>query len=77
MDVQSQRLLRFEDRLHFAFILHHMRNDYRYVRALGEVRYYGLKDNTMSETYQAKRQSCANEQYVQSVITATFNRTPR
>jgi glycosyltransferase involved in cell wall biosynthesis len=46
--VLNSRILRYEDKLHFTFIIHKMTGMYRYLPALGEYRYWGLEDNSQS-----------------------------
>jgi glycosyltransferase involved in cell wall biosynthesis len=75
--VRRQRIIRFEDKLHFAFIVNAMTRPYMFVNAIGEIRYYGLADNSMSATYQSIRQSTANERLVDRIINQSFHVIPR
>jgi hypothetical protein len=72
--VRDRRLIRFEDKLHYAFILSKMRKHFVYVHKMGEVRYYGLEDNSMSETYQTQADHDENDAFVTMVINTTFHR---
>jgi hypothetical protein len=75
--VQQARIVRFEDRLHFAYILGSMKRAYQFVRALGEIRYHGLPDNSQSEYYQSRNQTLADNAFVNAEIARRFNRVPR
>jgi glycosyltransferase involved in cell wall biosynthesis len=75
--LRTARLLRFEDRLHFAFLVHSMKKNYRHIKVLGELRYYGLDDNSMSEMYQSRNESASNLEFVQDLIEKTFLYRPR
>jgi glycosyltransferase involved in cell wall biosynthesis len=72
--VLQSRILRYEDKLHFAFFLDRMTRQYRYVPTLGEYRYWGLEDNSQSEIYQSVNESLANDNYVSWIINVTFGR---
>jgi glycosyltransferase involved in cell wall biosynthesis len=71
-DVRKRRILRYEDKLHFAFILDSMRGRYYYTRTLGELRYLGLEDNSQSEAYQSVEDQLENDRYVSWVLNQTF-----
>jgi glycosyltransferase involved in cell wall biosynthesis len=73
-DVITTRILRYEDKLHFAFILDKMRNMYYYVPKVGELRYWGLEDNSQSENYQSINDTIRNLNYVNNMINQTFHR---
>jgi hypothetical protein len=73
-EVRERRLIRYEDRLHFAFLISKMKREYFYVHVMGEVRYYGLEDNSMSETYQSQADHVENDAYVKRIINETFHR---
>jgi glycosyltransferase involved in cell wall biosynthesis len=68
------RILRYEDKLHMAFIVEKMTRNFYYVKTLGEIRYAGLPDNSMSSSYQSVNASLANDQYVTWIINTTFGR---
>jgi glycosyltransferase involved in cell wall biosynthesis len=74
--VTRKDLRRFEDKLHFAFIIDKMTGLYRFVRELGELRYLGLEDNSQSGVYQNQTKTAGNLEYVDGVIKRTFNRNP-
>jgi glycosyltransferase involved in cell wall biosynthesis len=75
--LRRTRILRYEDRLHYAFLVHSMTRGFEYIHVLGEKRYFGLKDSSMFETYQNRNQSIANLQFVQNLINETFRYWPR
>jgi glycosyltransferase involved in cell wall biosynthesis len=75
--VLESRILRYEDKLHFAFILDRMRRKYYYIRVLGEFRYWGLEDNSQSANYQSVNASVQNDIFVNSVINRTFGRVAK
>jgi hypothetical protein len=54
-----------------------MTKPYMFVKVIGELRYYGLADNSMSTTYQSIRQSNANEKLVDNIINLSFHVIPK
>jgi glycosyltransferase involved in cell wall biosynthesis len=72
--VLQSRILRYEDKLHYAFILDKMTRNFYYTRTLGEYRYWGLEDNSQSSTYQSVNASIDNDHYVSWIINTTFGR---
>jgi glycosyltransferase involved in cell wall biosynthesis len=75
--VVASRILRYEDKLHFAFLLAVMRRMYYYVKVVGEMRYWGLEDNSQSERYQSWQEQLENDRYVTWIINQTFHRIAR
>jgi glycosyltransferase involved in cell wall biosynthesis len=73
-EVRRKRILRYEDKLHFAFIVEAMTRTYYAISALGQYRYEDLWDNSKSATYQSVNKSRANCRYVSRVINQTFHR---
>jgi glycosyltransferase involved in cell wall biosynthesis len=73
-NVTKARILRYEDKLHFAFILDKMRRMYYYIPKVGELRYWGLEDNSQSENYQSINDTLKNLNYVNEMINKTFHR---
>jgi hypothetical protein len=71
------RIVRFEDKLHFAFILSKMTRRYIFVRTLGERRYAGLKGNSQSRAYRAVAGTIWAPKDVDAIITRVFHRTPK
>jgi hypothetical protein len=72
--VRNRRILRYEDKLQYAFIIANMTRNFTYVHILGELRYYGLEDNSMGETYQSQADNQENLEFVDAVINQTFGR---
>jgi len=72
--VRVKRILRYEDKLHFAFIVETMTQNFYFVASVGENRYEDLWDNSKSGTYQSANESEANCAWVNSVINRTFHR---
>jgi glycosyltransferase involved in cell wall biosynthesis len=72
--VLASRILRYEDKLHYAFILEKMTRNFHYITALGEYRYWGLDDNSQSGVFQSVNASIENDNYVTQIINATFGR---
>jgi hypothetical protein len=75
--LMQYKLLRYEDRLHYTFLMNYMKMDYEYIKILGERRYFGLKGNNISESSQNVNQSIANHTFVQQCINRTFHYMPR
>jgi glycosyltransferase involved in cell wall biosynthesis len=71
-EVLNKRLLRYEDKLHYAFIVENMTRNFYFLKILGELRYWGLADNSRSETYQSLNESEENDEYVRKVIFDRF-----
>lgn len=70
--VLSERIIRHEDRLHYAFIVNAMTRNFHYLHVLGEIRYYGLPDNSQSEYYQSRSESRKNDRFVTRTIRRLF-----
>jgi glycosyltransferase involved in cell wall biosynthesis len=75
--VVNRRLIRYEDKLHYAFIIANMTRKYYFLNVLGEFRYWGLEDNSQTETYQSANETAENDEYVSRVILETFNRVAK
>lgn len=75
--IRSQRIIRYEDKLQYAFIVNLMTRNFYYLPVLGEIRYYGLVDNSQSECYQSKNESKANDKFVSQAIRQLFHKTAR
>jgi glycosyltransferase involved in cell wall biosynthesis len=76
-DVLDRRLIRYEDKLHYAFIIANMTRKYYYINVLGELRYWGLEDNSQTETYQSINETVENDEYVTKVIYGVFGKVAR
>jgi hypothetical protein len=75
--VLDHRLIRYEDKLHYAFIIANMTRKYHYIGVLGELRYWGLEDNSQTETYQSINETVKNDEYVTRVIYSHFHKTAK
>jgi glycosyltransferase involved in cell wall biosynthesis len=72
--VRHRRILRYEDKLHYAFVIANMTRSFTYIHIFGEMKYYGLGDNSMGEAYQSKADNEENLRFVDDVINRTFGR---
>jgi hypothetical protein len=54
------RICRHEDILQYLYIIGLMRGQYYKITAVGEIRYSGLKDNSMSTTYESANATIDN-----------------
>jgi glycosyltransferase involved in cell wall biosynthesis len=72
--VRGVRLLRYEDKLQFAFIVEAMVGGWAFVPVLGEYKFDDLEDNSRSGAYQDGNQSRENDRFVSWAINRTFGR---
>jgi hypothetical protein len=72
--VKQKWVCRFEDELQFAFLISKMQRHYVYVRVLGEIRYWGLPDNSLSRAYHTRAELAKNTAWIKRVIMETFHK---
>jgi glycosyltransferase involved in cell wall biosynthesis len=75
--IRNRRILRYEDKLQYAFIVENMTRNFYFVRIIGEFRYTGLPDNSQSETYQSVNQSLADDAFVTDAIQTVFGKVAK
>lgn len=73
-NVRRKRMVRFDDKLAYAFIVNHMTRGFHFLPVLGELRYDGLPDNSQSGTYQTKAENNEENRYVTETVLAVFHR---
>jgi hypothetical protein len=75
MDLRDLMLCRGEDLLQYTFIISVMTGMYYYVPAIGEVRYHGLPDNSLTEAYESTAARLANVAMIKKFTSNFANRT--
>jgi hypothetical protein len=74
-ELRDLMLCRGEDLLQYTFIISVMTGMYYFVPDLGEVRYHGLPDNSLTEAYESTAARLANVAMIKKVVSQVANRT--